>query len=219
MTCAVLFDLDGTLIDSRPAILDCYRAALAPIPGGWESLLELGLGRVMRWRMREVMAEVAGERAAECRARYESHYLEEGHRKVTLYPGAVDMLDGLRRQGVRLGIVTNKARVRTEHDLRTVHGARDLLPLFDVVVTTEDTPERKPSPEPVLLGLRRGGWAAADCAYVGDGPHDAESALAAGTGFVGAGWGYYPEELSSYRPALTVAATPGDLTGLLSARA
>ncbi|MFG1945317.1 HAD family hydrolase [Nonomuraea sp. NPDC048826] len=218
MTRAVLFDLDGTLVDSRPAILDCYRAALAPLPGGWESLLALGLGRMMRWRMREVMAEVAGERAAECESRYERHYLEEGHRKVTLYPGAADMLDALRGQGLRLGIVTNKGRVRTEHDLRTVHGARDLLPLFDVVVTTEDTVERKPSPEPILHGLRRAGWAAGDCAYVGDGPHDAEAAVAAGTGFVGAGWGYYPEELSAARPALAVAAAPGDLAGLLPGR-
>ncbi|MFI6710803.1 HAD family hydrolase [Nonomuraea sp. NPDC050478] len=215
MTRAVLFDLDGTLVDSRPAILDCYRAALAPVPQGWESLLELGLGRVMRWRMREVMAEVAGELAPECVSRYERHYLEDGHRKVVLYQGAADMLDALRGQGLRLGIVTNKGRERTEHDLRHVHGARDLLPLFDVVVTTEDTVERKPSPEPILHGLRRAGWTAGDCAYVGDGPHDAEAAIAAGTAFVGAGWGYYPDELASARPALAVAAAPGDLAGLL----
>ncbi|MDA0638638.1 HAD family hydrolase [Nonomuraea sp. MCN248] len=215
MTRAVLFDLDGTLVDSRPAILDCYRAALAPVPRGWETLLELGLGRVMRWRMREVMAVVAGDRAAECESRYERHYLDEGHRKVVLYPGAVDLLDALREQGSRLGIVTNKGRVRTEHDLRTVHGTRDLLPLFDVVVTTEDTTERKPSPAPILLGLQRAGWTAGDCVYVGDGPHDAEAALAAGTGFVGAGWGYYPDELASARPPLAVAAVPGELTGLL----
>ncbi|MFD2349525.1 hypothetical protein ACFSTC_09295 [Nonomuraea ferruginea] len=42
---------------------------------------------MMRWRMREVMAEVAGERAPECVSRYERHYLEDGHRKVVLYQG------------------------------------------------------------------------------------------------------------------------------------
>ncbi|MGJ9413845.1 HAD family hydrolase [Aeromicrobium sp. CF4.19] len=189
---AALFDLDGTLVDSRPAILGAMRAAAGEFDGAAERLAEYSEGVLLAERLRVTAAAIAGhERAAEYAARYDEHYAELSPQLTTVYPDVVDVLAELRADGVRLGIVTNKGQSRTPGDLAPLDGARGGLDLFDVVVTADDTVERKPSPEPILHGLRKVGWRSESAVYVGDGPHDARAALDAGTSFIGAGWGYY----------------------------
>ncbi len=200
MALCVMFDLDGTLIDSRAAILSAYRYALEPVVGGFARLESLGFGHVMRIRMVDVMTEVAGRLAGDCAVRYDDFYHREAHRHVRIYPGAVDLLTDLRDLGLPLGIVTNKGRSRTATDLDGLDGEGTGRQLFAVIISTEDTALPKPSPQPILLALERTAWPAADTVYVGDGPHDLEAAQAAGTTFIGAGWGYYGEQALADAP-------------------
>lgn len=215
---AALFDLDGTLIDSRPAVLAAYRFALAEVTGALDHLAALGTGEMMKLRMTEVMDLVARDRAAECVLRYDDFYRREGHAIVTVYPGVVDMLADLQERGVALGIVTNKGRNRTGRDLDPLDGRGTGRSMFTTVVTTEDTVERKPSPQPLLLGLERGGWRAAGSVYVGDGPHDAVAAAAAGMRFVGAAYGYYGADALAPVARGPVAATAAEVLGAVLAQ-
>ena len=192
MTAAAIFDLDGTLLDSRGAVLAAYRLAAVEFPGGPERLESIAEGQLLAMRVIECCTIIAGaERAEECAAAYDLCYRTRTRDQVRLYPGVVDMLAQLRDSGIRLGVVTNKGASRTPADISPLDGRGQGAELFDVVVTAADSVERKPSPVPIQIALERGGWHPESSVYVGDGPHDAESAFGAGLAFVGAVWGYY----------------------------
>ncbi|WP_051571040.1 HAD family hydrolase [Cryptosporangium arvum] len=189
---AALFDLDGTLLDSRGAVLAAYRLAAAEYPGGAERLAAIPVGSLLAMRVAECCAAIAGpERGAECAEKYDVYYRTRTRDEVRLYPGVVAVLADLRAHGIRLGVVTNKGASRTPADIAPLDGRGHGAALFDVVITAADSVERKPSPRPIEIALERTGWKPADAVYVGDGPHDAEAAFGAGLAFVGAGWGYY----------------------------
>lgn len=195
MTKVALFDLDGTLLDSRPAVLDAYALAAAEFPGGSAALSLIPEGRLLAMRVIEVCAEIAGPADADrCAQLYDENYRLHAPNQVKLYDGVVETLKTLLDEGFDLGIVTNKGRSRTPSDIAPLDGGGGGASLFKVVVTADDTPERKPSSIPMEFALREGGWSPNEVVYVGDGPHDAESALSAGLNFVGAAWGYYGEQ-------------------------
>jgi phosphoglycolate phosphatase-like HAD superfamily hydrolase len=186
----VLFDFDGTLVDSRSAILAGYRHAVAEVlgihdfPGAGEDV-----GELLKRRIHETFALLgAPERGDDGARAYDDWYRANGTPMVTIYDGVRELLDGLDDAGVAYGIVTNKGRGRTEGDLRHVglDAAR-----FGVLVTAEDSAERKPDPTPLLIGAERAGAEPAATLYVGDGPHDVEASRAAGLGAVGVSWGFY----------------------------
>ncbi|WP_347059646.1 HAD hydrolase-like protein [Blastococcus sp. HT6-30] len=189
---AALFDLDGTLLDSRAAVIDAYRLAARAYPNGLENLAAIPEGRLLAMRVIECCALIAGPALAEdCAVRYDENYRLRTRKKVQVYPGVVEALAALRTEGIRLGVVTNKGLARTPGDIAPLDGHGNGAELFDVVVTAADTVERKPSPRPIQWALEKTGWAPGWAVYVGDGPHDAQSAFGAGLSFVGAGWGYY----------------------------
>jgi phosphoglycolate phosphatase-like HAD superfamily hydrolase len=195
VTTAALFDLDGTLMDSREAVLAAYGLAAEQFPDGPARLAEIPEGELLAMRVIEVCTRIAGvERAEECAELYDVGYRTRTRELVRLYPGVVEMLASLRAGGIRLGVVTNKGASRTPADIAPLDGQGQGADLFDVVVTAADSVERKPSPRPIEIALERTGWEASRSVYVGDGPHDAESAFAAGLGFVGVSWGFYGRE-------------------------
>ncbi|GAC68367.1 HAD family hydrolase [Gordonia soli] len=197
-TRGVLFDLDGTLIDSRYAIIESYRATFEnelgrPLPAELEDP-----SAIMAPRPPEIFARFADEDPLELERAYGRHYTSDAFRRVTPYPGLRETLSALTERGITVGIVTNKrmSRVSTDFDHLGIDPAT-----FATVVTADDTAERKPHPAPVLLGLERAGLDPAHSWYVGDGPQDVLAGAAAGTGTMGAAYGYYgTATLVDHRP-------------------
>jgi pyrophosphatase PpaX len=179
----VLFDLDGTVIDSGAIILASMRHAAETVVGG-------------AWADDELMKAVGGPgleaqmvaldpgRVDELVRVYREHN-EPLHATLECCAGMDDALATLRDRGHRLGIVTAKRRL-------TVDLAFARLPieqLFETVVGGDETEHHKPHPEPLLLALERLGASPADAAYVGDSPFDMQAAKAAGLYAIGVSWG------------------------------
>jgi pyrophosphatase PpaX len=178
----VLFDLDGTLIDSGAMILASMRHATRTVLGREipDELLLAGVGSGLAAEMRALDEA----RADELIRVYREHN-EPLHRDLQPCAGVIELLPRLEAERRRLGIVTAKRR-------RTVELAFGVLPLrrhFAVVVTAEDTERHKPHPEPLLLALERLGARPESAAYVGDSPFDVRAAHAAGMTAVAVTWG------------------------------
>lgn len=185
----VLFDLDGTLVDTWDLYIEAYLRALAPTLGRRPSFEELvALKPVSELRLlRNALGEDA---AADGHRRFIEHYraLHDSH-FGGVYPDVPATLEALRHAGHRLGIVTGKSEAAW-HVTRRV---ADLGP-FDVVVTDEVVTAPKPDPAGLELALKRLGASPADAVYVGDGVGDAGAAKAAKMGFAAALWPKGPHE-------------------------
>ena len=186
----VLFDLDGTLIDSGPIILASMRHASVTVLGAEpdEELVRSAIGGP---GLVAQMRELAPDRVDELVAAYRAHN-EPLHDELEAFDGVLELLPRLREQGRRLGIVTAKRRV-------TVALAFARFPvleeLTDVLVGAEDTERHKPDPDPLLHALDLLGARPQDAAYVGDSPFDVRAARAAGVFAVAVGWGgIHPDE-------------------------
>jgi pyrophosphatase PpaX len=180
----VLFDLDGTLIDSGAIILASMRHAAATVLGREipeEQLMAAVGGPGLVAQMRAL-----DEARVDELVRVYREHNEPLHDTLEPCPGIEGALAELRRQGRRLGIVTAKRHV-------TVRLAFDVLPAlepcFDVVVGSDDTERHKPHPEPLLHALERLGASPGEAAYVGDSPFDVRAARAAGCTAVAVTWG------------------------------
>lgn len=179
----VLFDLDGTVIDSGGIILASMRHAARTVLGREYSDQEL-LASVGGPGLEAQMAVLAEDRVDELVRVYRAHN-EPLHDTLEFCAGMGDVLATLKEQGRRLGLVTAKRRFTVE----LAFARLPLADLFEVVVGGDETERHKPSPEPLLLGLERLGVGPADAAYVGDSPFDMQAARAAGMAAIGVSWG------------------------------
>jgi pyrophosphatase PpaX len=206
----VLFDLDGTLIDSGPIILASMRHATRTVLEREFDDEEL-LAHVGGWGLHEQMRVFDSARAEELVRCYREHN-EPLHAGLEWCTGMKPMLDRLVEQGRTLGLVTTKRR-------RTVELAFAALPLeryFDVFVASDDTPRHKPHPEPLLHAASSLGVPPGDCAYVGDAPFDVQAAKAAAMRAVAVTWGgiHARERLEAEAPD-AIASTPEELLACL----
>jgi pyrophosphatase PpaX len=180
----VLFDLDGTLVDSADVILASFHHATETIlqhrfPD--ETILaQVGGGNLEQQMARLAPADQVGELARICRSHNNALY-----GSLSCFDGVVGALDQLKREGRRLGVVSAKRRPTIELAFKgaSLHG------YFDTVVGSEETTKHKPDPEPLLLALRRLDVSSKQAAYVGDSPFDMQAAHAAGLHAVGVTWG------------------------------
>jgi pyrophosphatase PpaX len=179
----VLFDLDGTLVDSGRIILASFRHATRTvlereIP---DEVLVAGVGGS---GIVEQMTAIDAERVDDLVRAYSEHN-EPLHDQLEAFDGVIELLERLHAQGRRLGIVTAKRRA-------TVQLAFDRLGLeswFGAVVCREQTEHGKPHPEPVLRALELLGATPGEAAFVGDSPYDMGAGRAAGVFTVGVSWG------------------------------
>jgi pyrophosphatase PpaX len=179
----VLFDLDGTVIDTGPIILASMRHAAETVVGGEYTDAQL-MQAVGGPGLEAQMVALDPDRVEELVRVYRAHN-EPLHDTIDCCAGMEDVLVRLKDEGRRLGIVTAKRRA-------TVDLAFARLPiehLFDVVVGGDETAEHKPHPAPLLLALERLGVRPEETAYVGDSPFDMQAARAAGLAAIGVSWG------------------------------
>jgi len=179
----VLFDLDGTVVDSGAIILASMRHATRQVLGLDFEDAEL-MQAVGGPGLEAQMAVFAPERVDELVRVYRAHN-EPLHDELEACDGMQDVLVRLHEQGKRLGIVTAKRRSTVELAFASVPVAH----LFETVVGGDETEKHKPDPEPLLLAAERMRVAPADCAYVGDSPFDIRAAKAAGMIAVAVTWG------------------------------
>lgn len=190
---AVLFDLDGTLIDSIALIEHSYRHTLRTHVGeaqggdGFDrdEWLE-GLGRPLAWQFQRWTKDPEEVRRwTETYRAFNNRHHDEW---VRAYPGAVEAVRRLRERGVRLGVVTSKLAAGAQRGL--ARGGFDGL--FDAVIGCDDVREPKPAAEPALLALARLDVDASNAFMVGDSPHDIRCGRSAGTRTAAVAWGPFP---------------------------
>jgi pyrophosphatase PpaX len=180
----VLFDLDGTLVDSGAMILASFQHATRTVLSREIPEHEL-LSAVGGPGLREQMEAIDPARVDELIEVYSAHNAGL-HDELQPCAGILDALEQLSAEGRRLAVVTAKRRT-------TLALAFEVLPelrrFFDVTVGAEDTTRHKPNPEPLLLALERLDASADDAVYVGDSPFDIQAAKAAQVGSVAVTWG------------------------------
>ena len=186
---AVLFDLDGTLVDSAPDLAGTANDMLLqrsrePLP---YERLRLHAGSGARGMLGAAFGIKPGEPGYEAlRDEFLAHYATRMLRETVAFEHALAMLAVLDAQRVPWGIVTNKAL----HLAEPIAQALGLLPRAAALIGGDSTPHTKPHPAPLLEAARRMGVAPAACIYVGDDHRDVKAGRAAGMAALAAAWGY-----------------------------
>lgn len=207
----VLFDLDGTLIDSIALILASYHHTLAahdrpPLP---DAVWLAGVGTPLRVQLQQ--AATSPEDLEQLVATYRAFNLANHDAMVRPFAGIGALARDLRAAGLRTGVVTSKTREGTQRGLRLV----GLETEMEVLVCADDVTRPKPHPEPVHRAVAALGADPASTIFVGDSIHDLHSGRAAGVRTGAVLWGPFS------RPELEPAAPdhwlehPGDLRKLL----
>lgn len=200
---AVLFDLDGTLIDTAADFIRIIQAMCQqqqrPIVDA--ELIRSQVSEGARAMVHLVFPELALDSAE--LLQYRQQFLDEYAKQIcvdtTLFAGMDDFLKTLEQKHIAWGIVTNKPRALTEALL----DALDLTQRCSVVVCPDDVKHTKPDPEPMFLACQQLGIDANQCIYVGDHPRDIDAGRAAGMPTVLASYGYLPldrrDDLASWQ--------------------
>src|SRR5437763_10833162 len=179
----VLFDLDGTVVDSGSIILASMRHATREVLGREYEDAEL-MQAVGGPGLEAQFAVFAPDRVDELVRVYRAHN-EPLHSELEACAGMGGVLVRLHEEGRRLGVVTAKRRATVE----LAFARAPLGHLFEAIVGGDETERHKPDPEPLLLGAERLGADPAATAYVGDSPFDVRAAKTAGMFAVAVTWG------------------------------
>lgn len=217
MSQVVLFDLDGTLVDTTELILQSFAYAFdAHLPGRLPSRADLiaTFGRSLPAALRELAVEHGDadpdRLAAEMLATYRDFQHLHHDRLIRPFDGIAEALDHLRRRGHRLGVVTSKMQHFARHGMRLF----DLERHFDVAVFHDDVSRHKPDPEPLLEAARRAGVPPAQAIYIGDSTHDIVAGRAAGMRTVAVLWGPFARDVLERVEPDHLVATPAELLDL-----
>lgn len=195
---AVLFDLDGTLLDSIELILNSAhyafegRAGHVPTDAEWMT----GVGIPLPVMFQRYATDAADVDAL--LARYREYQLPNHDRLVRAYDGVVDTVRRLRAAGHPMGIVTSKTETLAQRGIDCI-GIGDC---FGAVIGYDSTERPKPDPQPVQVALERLDRRPAEAVFVGDSVHDMAAGNAAGVATIAALWGPFSRsDLASSRPS------------------
>ncbi len=183
----VLFDLDGTVVDSIELIVRSYNHAYSAHPGldtspSRQDILD-GIGRPLsaQFRMHSTDERMIGSLVES----YREYQMQHHDDLIAEYAGVGEVLTWLRSETRRVAVVTSKI----EHLARRALGRLGLEHHFEFVVGLESTTNHKPLPDPLLFALTRLGASPDDAVYVGDSPFDIMAANAASIASIGVTWG------------------------------
>lgn len=192
-----LFDLDGTLIDSIELIRQSFRYTFSKhrdvIPD--DDLWLATLGTPLRSQLSAFATD--DEELEQMVATYRQFNFENYESLLRRYPGVLEAVQTLKRRGLRLGIVTSKARRGTNLGLELC-GYTDA---FDVIVSADDVEKHKPDPEPILQALDLLNATPEEALFVGDSPHDLAAGRNADVATAAVLWGPFSrEQLGPHEP-------------------
>jgi phosphoglycolate phosphatase len=188
---AILFDLDGTLLDTLEDLKDSCNAALRACGYPERSLDEVrrfvgnGVGLLMRRALPEGVEEAEWAR---CLALFKAHYQNNLDNKTHPYPGILQALDALLDRGYAIGVVSNK------FDAAVKALCAHHFPKIQVAVGEGEKVRKKPAPDGALAAARALGAEAKDTLYVGDSEVDIQTAKNAGMDCLSVDWGFRPEQ-------------------------
>lgn len=194
----VLFDLDGTLVDSIPLIRKSYQNVFTEMQIQWTDSHMTTLAVLP---IKESAKIYAKQRQKEFLTSFFKHYLGEHNSLMKMFPGTVEMLQLLKNHGCRLGIVTSKSRLGTTACLDFL-GITDIL---DVIITDDDATHHKPHPEPLIKALELLSTPPTDALYIGDSHLDIIAAKSAGIKAAYVTWGAgNNDDIQQYEPDYVV---------------
>lgn len=203
---AIVFDMDGTLIESHRAVTAAYRAAVRAGDGAEPSDAEIIAGYPLG-PPSSILSELLKRKATDQDVhRYHAH-LTASTEMIMIYDGIVDLLSNAARH-LPIGLFTGAS----QQAARIVLGRVGLLGHFRAIVGGDEVAQPKPDPEGIYLACRRLGIEPGRTAYVGDSPLDLEAARRSGAIAVGAAWGHQYDASS---PADLTAIHPRDLLSLI----
>ena len=189
----VIFDVDGTLINTEKAILLSLQQTMVEKTGQNLSLEDLAFtfgipGKVALQKLEVPDVDDAMARWVELSYDYAG--------EAMVFEGIVDTLKVLNEKGIKTGIVTSQARSDLEELLKYFN----IREYFDILISASDTEKHKPDPEPILAFLQRAELQAGEAVYIGDTRYDQQSAFGADVSFGLALWGTKnPEMEASYK--------------------
>jgi pyrophosphatase PpaX len=211
---AVLFDLDGTLVDTIPLILACYQHTLAAHLPGYDPGRKAIIGNLGR-SLDDILFDYAagagaadpGATSREMLTTYRAFQRETLSRLIRPYDGIREALELLRARGLTLGVVTSKV----EWAARECYEYYGLGEFLSIGVFHDDTARHKPDPQPLLYAAAKGVLDVARTVYVGDSVHYMASGKAAGMRTIAALWGPFDREDLVRAGADELAERPADL--------
>jgi pyrophosphatase PpaX len=202
----VLFDLDGTVLDTHDMILTSFRRATSEVLGYIppEDMMMDMVGIPLAEQMRRISPEHADELVVV----YRENNLRIHDDMVRSFRGTSEALATLKEQGLRLAIVTSKRNALAKRGLEIFGFDRS----FELLIGSDDTEVHKPDPAPLLLAAERLEVPAPYCAYVGDSPYDMQAARAARMVAIAALWGMFTDtrllDAGAEYQALTISEVP-----------
>lgn len=206
---AVIFDLDGTLIDTNDLIIDTFYYVINELLG--RSPTEEELNHVYGKTLDEQMEFFSMERSQELVDAYKSYYRTHMDARTHLFEGVKDLLDDLARMNIKVATVTNKGSRGVLHAFDKF----DLGKYFDATISADDVSNGKPDPEGIFAVLDRLGVEAGEALFVGDSLNDISAAKKAGVVSVLVGWTLFHEDHYTEFGADFIINKPMDLLKLL----
>lgn len=203
---AMLFDFDGTIVDTYDLILASFHHAVQDVLGKDypDEVLMRKVGQPLATQMWDFTDDESVHDEL-CRS-YRAHNALVHDDMIALFPGVEETLSKLDERGIACGIVTSKRHEAAVAGLRRI----GLDGAFSILIGSDDHPEHKPDPGPVAFAARSLGFDPGQCAYVGDSPFDMQAGLGAGCYTVAVSWGMFPENvLLDQNPHEAVDSFPG----------
>jgi pyrophosphatase PpaX len=206
---AVIFDLDGTLIDTNDLIIETFHHVLKDYLG--RSPTEDELNQVYGKTLDEQMSFFSLENSQELVYAYKIFYRTHMDSQTHLFEGVINLLDELAAKGIKMATVTNKGSRGVQHAFNKF----DLGKYFAVSISADDVLRGKPDPEGIFTTLNHLGLDAEEALFIGDSLNDIAAAKEAGVKSVLVGWTFFNKDHYATFGADYVIDKPMDLMGLL----